>query len=290
MAAREKMPIGVFTSIGEGLGAGLDAVAGLGVPTVQVHAPPIELRTAEHAATVRRQFAEAGIEITLVFCGFPGESYADIPTTQRTVGLVPRETRQERIAQTRQIIDFAAALGAPGIGIHMGFIPEDHGSEDFADLVQVTADLCDTCAERDLIMNLETGQETAAGLLAFLEAVGRPNLGVNFDPANMILYGSGEPIEALRKVGRNVRSCHVKDALWSDQPGKTFGKQVPLDEGQVGMETYIRTLAELGYEGPLTIEREIEVTNEADRQRQIADIRAAIELLHDIKRRLGIAS
>ena len=46
-------------------------------------------------------------------------------------------------------------------------------------------------------VHLETGQETADGLLQFIADVGRDNLFVNFDPANMILYGTGEPIEAL---------------------------------------------------------------------------------------------
>ena len=289
MAEQQKMPIGVFTSIGEGLGAGLDGVRQLGVPTVHVHAPPLAMRTPEHAAQVRRQFDEAGIAITLVFCGFPGESYASIAETQRTVGLVPRDNRQERIGQTRQIIDFAAALETPGVGIHMGFLPEDASSPDFAELVEVTAGLCDYCAQRGLVMNLETGQESADGLLAFFEAVDRPNLGINFDPANMILYGSGEPIEALRKVGRHVKSVHAKDALWSDRPGETFGTEVPLGEGKVGMEAYLKTLDEFGYTGPLTIEREIQVKAEADAQRQLDDIRKAIDLLEGLKKKLGIA-
>jgi sugar phosphate isomerase/epimerase len=110
-----------------------------------------------------------------------------------------------------------------------------------------------------------------------------PNLGVNFDPANMIMYGSGEPIAALRQVGRYIKSCHCKDATWSDDPGYVWGKETPLGQGDVGIETFIATLNELGYAGPLTIEREISGAQ------QITDIRAGIGLLRGIKRSLGIA-
>jgi len=113
--------------------------------------------------------------------------------------------------------------------------------------------------------------------------VDRDNLGVNFDPANMILYGSGEPLDALRQVGPYVRSCHCKDAVWSDAPGEEWGEEVPLGQGDVNIEGFVSILNGLGYSGPLTIEREVSGA------RQIEDIKAGIELLRDIKARLGIA-
>src|SRR5690606_1019896 len=127
---------------------------------------------------------------------------------------------------------------------------------------------CDHCQGNGQTVHLETGQETADALLQFIDDVDRRNLGVNFDPANMILYGTGEPIEALAKVGRYVWSVHCKDGVWSDRPGETFGRQVPLDEGDVGMESFLRQLNEIGYTGPLTIEREIP----QEPQRQKAEI------------------
>ncbi len=287
MSQGQVMPLGVFTSLGVGYGAGLDKVKALGLPTVQVHAPPVELLTREHAAEVKQQFAEAGIAITLVFCGFPGESYADIPTSKRTVGLVPRETREERILLARKIADYARWLDSPGIGIHIGFIDEDHNSAGFKELVGVTQELCGYCQKLGLGVNLETGQEPADTLLAYIDAVGAPNLFVNFDPANMILYGSGEPIAALRQVARHVRSVHVKDGTWSDQPTVTFGTQVPLGEGAVGMENYLRTLVEIGYTGPLTIEREIKEDG-ASAEEQLRDIRDAVKLLEELKAKLGV--
>ncbi len=280
--AEGKMPLGVFVSAGAGLGASIERVVGLGVPTVQLHAPGPESRTKERAREVKKAFADARIKITLVFCGYPGESYQTIQIVRDTVGLVPPATRAERLAQTKRIADFASWLGAPGIGVHVGFVSEEHDSPEFAGAVDVVGKVADHCARLGLTMNLETGQETADTLLCLLEAVGRDNLGVNFDPANMILYGSGEPLEALRKVGAYVRSCHCKDGTWSDSPGEEWGLEVPLGQGAVGIENFVATLDGLGYAGPLTIEREV------SGERQMTDIKAGIQLLKGIKAKLGI--
>lgn len=283
MSDQQKMPIGVFASIGAGLGASIDAVQEMGADNVQIVAPPDEYCNTEHAREVARQFDEIGIEITLVFCGYPGESYASIQAVRDTVGLVPEDTREERVSRTWRIADFAKQVGAPGVGLHAGFISEDWESEDFAEIVQVLKGISDYCAGQDLLLNLETGQETVETLLHVLEEVNRENLGVNFDPANMILYGSGEPLPALRKVGDYVRSAHCKDAVWSDRPGETFGEEVLLGEGDVNIKEFLKILDGLGYTGPLTIEREI------SGEEQIRDIKAGIETLRSLKQELGIS-
>src|SRR5262249_24550190 len=148
---------------------------------------------------------------TVVFGGFEGESYADIPTTVRTVGLVPRETRAARLAEMTEISDFAKLLGCCAVALHIGFVPAARDSADYKELVSCTRDLLDHVAGNGQTLNLETGQQSADHLLEFIHDVGRDNLFINFDPANMILYGSGEPIAALRKVGKYVRSVHCKD-------------------------------------------------------------------------------
>ena len=130
----------------------------------------------------------------------------------------------------------------------------------------VTREVCDHCQQNGQKLHLETGQETADALLQFISDVHRDNLFINFDPANMILYGSGEPIAALQKVGRYVRSVHCKDAKWAARPGKEWGQEVPLGQGDVGIENFLRTLKEIGYTGPLTIEREIPAGARSDRR------------------------
>lgn len=272
-------PIGVFTSIDAGLGVKLEVASELKVPTIQLHAPHRSTRTPDQAESFIARLEDLGIELTAVFGGFEGESYADIPTVVETVGLVPEQTRAARLQEMKEISDFARLLGCDVVALHLGFVPHDSSSALYRQVVDVTRDLCDHAAQNDQAVHLETGQETADGLLKFIEDTQRDNLFINFDPANMILYGSGEPIEALKKVGRFVRSVHCKDGLWSDKPGETWGQEVPLGKGQVGMEDYLKTLKEIGYLGPLTIEREI--PQEPARQKE--EIGHAVALLTELR-------
>ena len=279
----EKWPIGVFASIDAGLGVKLEVARELGVPTIQLHAPARTSRTTERAEAFQSRLREAGITLTAVFGGFEGESYADIPTVSKTVGLVPPETRAARTLEMKEIADFAKLLGVKVVALHLGFVPHDTKSALYQDVLEVTRDLCDHCKGNGQNLHLETGQETADDLLQFIGDVGRDNLFINFDPANMILYGTGEPIAALKKVGRYVRSVHCKDGKWAANPGKEWGVEVPLGQGDVGFENYLRTLKEIGYEGPLTIEREI--SHEPERQK--AEIGHAIGLLKELKAKIG---
>lgn len=281
----EKWPIGVFASIDAGLGVKLEVARELGVPTIQLHAPAQKTRTPEQAEAFLGRLKEAGITLTAVFGGFEGESYADIPTVLKTVGLVPPETRAARTKEMKEISDFARLLGCPVVALHLGFVPHDTSDPLYAEVLEVTRDVCDHCKQNGQALHLETGQEPADTLLQFMGDVARDNLFINFDPANMILYGSGEPIEALKKVGKYVRSVHCKDGTWAKNPGKEWGAEVPLGEGDVGMENYLRTLGEIGYDGPLTIEREIP----QEPERQKAEIGHAVRLLTELKARLGVS-
>lgn len=274
-------PIGVFASVDAGLGVHLDVAKELGIPTVQVHSPHAGTRNKAAADQFLSQCRAAGITVTCVFGGFEGESYADIPTTARTVGLVPESTRAARSKEMKEISDFTKLLGCDTVGMHIGFVPSDRNSTSYKTLLETTRDLLDHVGKNGQKMHLETGQETAEHLLEFIHDVGRSNLFINFDPANMILYGTGNPIEALKKVGHLVRSVHCKDAKWAAEAvrGKEWGSEVALGTGDVGMETYLRTLKSVGYLGPLTIEREIA----HDRDQQRKDIGTAVELLTKLR-------
>lgn len=271
----QSWPLGVFASIDAGLGVSWDVISSLSVPTIQLHAPHAGQRDEPSASKLHDQLASMEVACTAVFGGFDGESYADIPTVERTIGLVPEATRQSRLQEMFEIANFAKWLGCDTVALHLGFVPHDPSTLGYDGIVEVTRRLCDHCGTANQYLHLETGQETAEGLLTFIEKVDRSNLKINFDPANMILYGTGEPIEALRMVAKHVRSIHCKDGVWSDQPGVTWGREVPLGEGDVNIEAYLTTLKEIGYEGPLTIEREIP----QDPIRQRSEIGNAIELL-----------
>jgi L-ribulose-5-phosphate 3-epimerase len=275
----EKWPIGVFASIDAGLGVQLEVAHELGVRTIHLHTPHAESRTPARAKEFKQKLADLNITITCVFAGFEGESYADIPTVVRTIGLMPRETRVARTAEFKEIADFARQLGVDRVGFHLGFVPHDKSDPDYRALIEITREICDHCQRNGQAIHLETGQEPVDVLIEFLDDVARDNIFVNFDPANMILYGAGEPIPSLEKLGSRVRSIHCKDATWSERPGETWGREMPLGEGDADMEAFLKTLKKIGYDGPLTIEREIP----QEPARQKAEIASAIDVLNRLK-------
>ncbi len=216
--------------------------------------------------------------IVTVFAAYTGEDYADIPTVERTVGFIPESTRAEREQRTKDVSDFAAYLGVRSIACHVGFVPEDHTHPNYIAVRDLVRRICDHAAHHLQTFALETGQEPAATLLNFFKDVDRPNLRINFDPANMILYGTGDPIEALKTLAPHVASVHCKDGDWPDKskPG-ALGVERPLGKGSVGIPKFVQTLREIGFRGSLNIEREAE--NQAERIRDIGD---AVKLLQSL--------
>ncbi|MCL2304280.1 MAG: sugar phosphate isomerase/epimerase [Planctomycetaceae bacterium] len=279
----EKWPVGVFASIDAGLGVKLEVVRDLGIKTIQLHTPHKESRTQEKANEFLKKLADYGITITAVFCGFEGESYASIKITAETVGLVPKATRAERIVETKEIADFAKLLGVAAVGLHIGFVPHDKNDPDYPGIVAMVREICEYLKRNGQRLHLETGQEPADTLLEFIADVGTDNLFINFDPANLILYGIGNPISDLKKVGHKVRSVHCKDGTATKgTPGVDWGREVPFGTGEVGAEQFLRTLKEVGYDGPLTIEREIP----EEPERQKAEIGQALKLINDLKAKI----
>jgi len=237
----------------------------------------------------KKALADEDFAVTAVFAAYDGESYADIPTVQDTVGFIPAATREAREKRTYEVIDMTAAIGVSIYACHIGFVPEDHSDPVYAPVRDMVRRICDYCAARGITFALETGQEPAETLLHFLEDVDRPNLKLNFDPANLILYGTSEPIAALELVGKHVVSCHCKDGNWPDkaQPG-TLGTEMPLGEGSVGMANFVNTLKKIGYTGPLTIEREVALDQDMDDRHQaklahVDDILKAVQLLETLR-------
>ncbi len=279
MQPLREMEIGVMFWAGGDPRATLREVKSLGVRVGQLGVPG-SLPLDEATASSWKQALEAEqFTLVTVFAAYEGESYADIPTVQRTVGFIPPATRAEREARTYAISDFAAALGVPSIACHIGFVPDDTESPDYKAVREMVRRVADYAARHGQTFALETGQEPARVLLRFIEDVARPNVRINFDPANMILYGTGDPIEALDLLGPLVISVHCKDGDWPprDRPG-ALGVERPLGQGSVGIERFIQKLKQLGYRGTLNIEREIE-----DREQRLADIRMAVQLLERLR-------
>jgi len=227
------------------------------------------------AAKWKPALEAAEFRLFTAVAAYTGEDYADIPTVERTVGFIPEATRAGRVERTLRISDFAAEVGIPGIGCHVGFVPEDTKAPAYIAVREDVRRICDHAARHGQTFALETGQEPARVLLAFIRDVNRPNLRINFDPANMILYGTGDPIEALDILAPHVVTVHCKDGDWppKDVAG-ALGTERPLGEGSVGMERFIAKLKAIGYKNPLVIEREA-----SDPVKRMVDIRSAVALL-----------
>jgi sugar phosphate isomerase/epimerase len=248
-----------------------ELVRGLGVRCGQLGVPGA-MRLTEGAAEHWKRTLDGFTAVT-VFAAYDGEDYADIATVQRTVGFIPPATRTEREVRTLAVSDFAARLGVGSIACHIGFVPEDSAHPDYVAVREVVRRICDHTASHGQTFALETGQEPAHVLAAFIEDVGRENLKINFDPANLILYGTGEPIPALKELARYIVSVHCKDGDWPAAPG-ALGVERPLGTGAVGVPAFIQTLKEIGFTSSLNVERECE-----DQAQRWRDIGAAVRLL-----------
>jgi L-ribulose-5-phosphate 3-epimerase len=198
---------------------------------------------------------DSGLAIHTMFVGFDGQSYADLPAIRRTVGLAIPDLREHRTGVALLYCDLAWELGVRSLAAHIGFIPRERSHTEYGALVEALRLILDRCAERGQTFHLETGQEPANLLLQFIQDVERPNLGVNFDPANMILYGTGEPLAALDRLAPHVRGVHCKDALASGDRA-VLGTEVRIGQGAVEFGGMLRKLCAIGYRGPLVIERE----------------------------------
>ena len=161
------------------------------------------------------------------------------------------------------------------VSTHIGFVPASNEPA-YQTMIGRLREVADLFAQHGLSLAMETGQEAASELLQFLNDVARANVVVNFDPANMLLYGAGNPVDAVRVLGRHVQHVHIKDAICSNQPGTRWGEEVAFGKGQVNAQAFLTTLRSGGYRGPLVIEREAGATRVADVQHAIGVLEAVL--------------
>jgi sugar phosphate isomerase/epimerase len=214
---------------------------------------------------------QAGITIVSGMFGCVGEDYSTLDTIRVTGGIAPDETWERNLANIHATVGIAKKLGLKLVTFHAGFVPHDPADPGFSKMVGRLKTVAEILAAAGMMLGLETGQETAGGLAALLEELDQPNVIVNFDPANMLLYGKGDPIEALSVLAPWIRQVHVKDANQTAVPG-TWGEEVAVGTGQVDWPAFFSTLARIGFTGDVVIERE------AGGQR-VADIRTAREVV-----------
>lgn len=247
--------IGVIISMQELFGSGIDEIEELGLNTCQLNCWDMYLYTDENAEKIKK-LVEGKITISSLWAGWPPPRQWNFIDGPLTLGLVPIAYRAERINCLKMGADFAKKLGLTDLTTHVGFIPENPSTTEYHETVIAIREVGFYCKKLGLYFNFETGQETPATLIRTIEDVGLDNLGINLDPANLLMYGKANPTDAVDIYGSNLRGVHVKDGKYPTN-GRELGNETPIGEGQVNFQLLIEKLYNYGYKGPLIIEREI---------------------------------
>jgi sugar phosphate isomerase/epimerase len=230
-------------------------------------------------ADVQSALHETGIAISSLIIWFSDQDYSNWTTLCATAGLIAPAFRSKRLETVAKAAAFAKSVGAPSLCAHIGRVPEDPNDPVYEGAVAAMRTACDISQQHGLKFLLETGQETSATLRRFINDVERPNLQVNFDPANMLMYGTEDPHKALDTLIPFVGGVHCKDGK-RPVPPEQWGAEFRLGEGDVNIVKFLEELIAYKYSGPLTIEREI------DGPQQLEDMRSAIKLINSVKARV----
>ncbi len=214
------------------------------------------LLTEEVAAKVKQAMEEYGVEISAFWCGWEGPRVWNFYEGQLTLGLVPEAYRFRRMEMLLEGSDFAKKLGVTDLVTHVGYLPENPYDIHYAEVLACLKKIIRKCKENGQYFLFETGQETPVTLLRAIQDLGGDHVGINLDPANLIMYGKANPVDALDVFGCYVRGVHGKDGCYPTN-GRELGPEVPLGEGKVDYLRFIRKLREVGFDGDITIEREI---------------------------------
>ncbi len=246
----EKFPIGVCTwSLGKPLNEVMDILDAMGVDGLHLALGPALNGDDKYIDTAKN----AGKRITSTMIGFRWEDYSTLDTIRKTGGIAPDEYWPEALDIFKRGAWLTAELGAPYLSFHAGFI--DHADASYArkfhDRMRQFGDIA---GENGISVLMETGQETGDDLRRFMEELDHERIFLNLDPANLILYNKDKPLEALPKLAPWVRHVHAKDAV-ATKPG-SWGIEVPWGDGEVNVFAFLKKLDELGFHGPIAVERE----------------------------------
>ena len=262
---KKPLRLGLIISIGKDPDAPLAKIHELGMPTAQIFVDEFEMNLVDR---LRQSLEKYQIEATSLVVGGPGKEVWDFYQGPMTIGLVPRPTRAARIAHIKKASDFAKQCGISAVQTHCGFIPENPNDPEYQETVAAIREVATYCKRNGQNFRYETGQETPITLVRAMGDVGVDNQGVNFDLANLILYGKANPVDAIELLGPYVQGIHAKDGMWPTNP-KQLGEEVAIGKGKVDFPRIIERLKQFNYRGAVTIEREI------SGPQQLEDVRAA---------------
>jgi len=262
---KKPLRLGLILGIGRDPNDAIAKVHDLSLPTCQAFVDEID---SVLAGRLRQALDKYQIEATSLVVGGPGKEVWDFYDGPLTIGLVPRETRELRIAHIKKASDFAKQCGIDAVQTHCGFIPENPNDPVYKETITAMHEVVAYCKRNGQNFRYETGQETPITLVRAIQDVGLDNQGVNFDLANLILYGKANPVDAIELLAPYVQGIHAKDGLWPTNPRK-LGEEVPIGKGRVDFPRIIARLKEINYRGAVTIEREV------SGPQQVEDVRAA---------------
>lgn len=270
-----EMKIGVLVSLSKDINQEFWKIKEMGIDTCQIKCWDEDLMTDELAGIVNDAVREHNMEITAFWCGWQRPAVWNFYEGQATLGLVPPAFRFARMQMLLKGSDFAKKIGVSDMATHAGYLPENPNDPDYIGVIAVLKHIAQRCKANGQYFLFETGQETPITLKRAIQDIGLDNLGVNLDPANLLMYGKANPVDSLDIIGEYVRGVHAKDGEYPTD-GRRLGVEKPLGEGRVNFPALVGRLKELGYKGALTIEREI------NGEQQIKDIKSAKELLEKL--------
>ena len=241
-------------------------VLATGCRAVQLALEPIRCGDWDEVETFER-LGEAGICVLSGMMEMAGEDYSSIGSIAQTGGVRPDSTWPTNEAAGRQIAEIAARRGIGLVTFHAGFIPHGEGDSIRTVMLIRLGILAAVFGQAGVRMGFETGQESVRSLEAVLDELECFDIGVNFDPANLILYGSGEPVEALRRLAPRVVQVHIKDARPSVVADE-WGEEVVVGTGAVDWDGVFEILRSKRPGVDLLVEREAGDS-------RVADIRVA---------------
>ncbi len=274
-----RFPIGVIVnSFRTDIPTAVKKAALVGGQGIQVYATSGEMApenmNAEKRSEFRKLVADNGLVISAL-CGDLGGG-----------GFCFADRNPAKIEKSKRIIDLAKELGTDVVTTHIGVVPEDKTVDRYKVMQEACFELSRYADSIGAHFAIETGPETSAILKEFLDSLGSTGVGVNLDPANLVMVTGDNPVDAVYNLQKYIVHTHAKDGkqIFYKDPEIIYGLkqevivtddsflEVPLGEGQVPWTEYLNALEDIGFKGFLTIEREVGDDPEKD-------IRSAVEFL-----------
>ena len=251
------------------------ALKSMGFESCQLCCWQRERFTEENATAVKRLMGKYAVDVSAFWCGWYGPCEWNLVQGPVTIGLVPAAYRQGRLETLEACSDFIKRIDITDLITHVGFIPNNPFDPDYAGLVGALRHLARHCKANGQYFLFETGQEAPVTLLRTIEDMECDNAGINLDPANLLMYGLGNPLDAVDVFGKYIRNLHGKDGV-CPHDGRILGEEMPIGQGKVNYPALIEKLKQIGYDRYITIEREI---SGAEQTRDILAAKAYLEQL-----------